>query len=112
MQDGNHCYYAPATAYLDQHAGPHAVIMGESEVAFHRGFYSGMVDDDSLGYFSGMRPDFIVMSFDGWPESINGYRQTNPSLWRYMLRTLQEDYRKVYENRVYTIYQRVQGGAA
>jgi len=62
-------------AYLDQHAGPHAVIMGESEVAFHRGFYSGLVDDGTLGYFSGIRPDFIVMSFDGWPETINGFQE-------------------------------------
>jgi len=106
LQDANHKQYAPAMAYLDRHAGPHALIMAESEVAFHRGFYSGIVDDASLGYFSGKRPDFIVMSSDGWPEAIRGYRETNPDLARYAVKMLAEDYRKVYENRTYIIYQR------
>jgi len=107
VQDGNHRYYAPAMAYLDQHAGPRAVIMGESEVAFHRGFYSGLIDDGTLGYYSGIRPDFIVMSFDGWPETINGFQETYPSLWQYATKTLRENYRKVFENKAYVIYERV-----
>ncbi len=112
LQDTNHRYYIPAMAYLDRHAGPHALIMAESEVAFHRGFYSGLVDDATLGYFSGKRPDFIVMSFDGWPESIKGYRETHPDLWRYASKMLRDDYRKVYEDRIYLIYQRLPTGAA
>lgn len=106
LQDGNHRYYAPAMAFLDRHAGAQSLIMAENEVAFHRGFYSGMVDDDSLGYFSGRRPDFIVVSADGWPETIKGWEETNPALWRYAVKTLTADYRIVYENRIYSIYQR------
>jgi hypothetical protein len=98
--------YLPAMAFLDQHAGAHASIIGHCELGFHFGFYNNLTDDDALGYYSGKRPDFIVVDDNGYQQSFKGYPSKAPELDRYIRKTLTEDYDQVYSGPVYTIYQR------
>jgi 4-amino-4-deoxy-L-arabinose transferase-like glycosyltransferase len=105
-QNAYHDSYLPAIAFLNQHAGTGSPIFGESELAFSRGFYSNLVDDSTLGYFSGKRAEYIVVSYNGLAESFKTYKTTNPPIDRYLQRTLSEDYSPVFRNRIYTIYGR------
>lgn len=105
-QDPYHKSYLQVVAYLNAHGGPDTLIIGESELAFGRGLYSRLIDDSGLGYCSGKRAEFIVASFNGYEEMFKTFAAKDASLDRYVRQTLSEDYRKVYEDRIYKIYQR------
>ena len=98
--------YLPAMAFLDQHAGPNSLIVGNSELGFHFGFYNHVIDDSTLGYYSGKRPDFIVVDDNGYREAFKGYASKDPGLDRFIRKTLTEDFEQVYANTIYTIYRR------
>jgi 4-amino-4-deoxy-L-arabinose transferase-like glycosyltransferase len=105
-QDPYRRAYLPAMAFLDRHGGSKASIMGSSELGFHFGFYNNVTDDTTLGYYTGKRPDFIVVDFNGYAEAFKGFPSLDPGLSRYIRKTLTEDYQQVYANPVYTIYRR------
>jgi hypothetical protein len=105
-QDPFHKSYLRVIAYLNEHAAPDALIIGESELALRRGFYGNFIDDSSLGYCSGKRAHFIVASFNGYEEVFKSFAAKDTGLDRYVRRTLTEDYRRVYSDRIYTIYER------
>lgn len=105
-QDAYHHSYLQAMSYLDRHAGPDSLIVGESELLFHYGFRGNIVDDAVLGYYSGKRADFIVASFNGYGETIKDVASKDPAVGRYVHQTLADDYRQVYSDRIYTVYQR------
>jgi hypothetical protein len=105
-QDPYHKSYLRVIAYLNQHARPDSLIIGESELAFDRGFYSNFIDDSSLGYCSGKRAEFIVASFNGYDEMFKTFAAKDAGLDHYVHQALTVDYRKVYVDRIYTIYQR------
>ena len=98
--------YAPAMNFLDQRAGSKSLIIGNSELGFHFGFYNNVVDDSTLGYYSGKRADFIVVDDNGYREAFKGYASRHPNLDRYVRKTLTDDYREVYKGPIYTVYQR------
>jgi len=99
--------YLPAMAYLDQHASRSSLIMGNSALGFHFGFYNKNVTDDStLGYYTGKRPEFIVVDDNGYAEAFKGYAAKDQGLDRYIRKTLTQDFQPVYTGRVYTIYRR------
>jgi len=98
--------YLPMIAFLNQHASAGSLVFGESELAFSRGFYSNLVDDSTLGYFSNKRAEYIVVSYNGLAESFKTYAITNPAVDRHLYKTLFEDYRPVFQNRIYTVYGR------
>jgi len=91
---------------LRQHAGPNDLIFAASEFAFGLGFYDHLSDDSTLGYFTGRRAEYIVMEEPGYGEAFRGFAAINPALARYVHKTLQDDYHKVYTNPVYEIYAR------
>ena len=105
-QNPYHNSYLRVIAYLNRNAKPDSLIIGESELALDRGVYSNFIDDSGLGYCSGKRAEFIVSSFNGYAEMFKTFAAKDAGLYRYVRQTLAEDYRKVYQDRIYTIYQR------
>jgi hypothetical protein len=105
-QDPYHKSYLRVIAYLRQHAGTRSLVIGEGEMAFGLGFYGNFIDDAGLGYCTGKRADFIVSSFNGYAEMFKTFSGKDAGLDRYVRQTLADDYRKVYVDRIYTIYQR------
>src|SRR5258708_28039479 len=93
-------------AFLDQQAGPKSLIIGNSELGFHFGFFNNVIDDSTLGYYSGKRPDFIVVDANGYGEAFKGYSSQDPGLDRFVRKTLKEDFQRIYTGAVYTIYRR------
>ena len=64
-----------------------------------------MVDDFRLGYYSGKRPDLIVMDtqrYVPWTESLQGQDREN---YRY-IRNLLSSYRVIYDHGGYRMYER------
>jgi len=94
--------YAPAVAYLKQHAA-NKQIMGSSELGFDLGFFSHLTDDTRLGYDSGKTPDFIVVDsrYSDWFE---GYKQNAPSIAGFIQNRLGNEYQPVFRHDEYTIY--------
>jgi hypothetical protein len=100
--------YLPAMAFLEQRAGGKSLIMGDAELGFYFGFYNNVVDDSTLGYYSGKRPEFIVVDENGYAQVFEDFYALYPDLGRFVRKTLNEDFKQVFTNRIYTIYQRRQ----
>jgi len=98
--------YLPAVNYLRQHAAVNSLIFGNGELGVALGFYNNLVDDSTLGFYSGKRADFIVVDDKSYKESFKEYPAKIPELDRYITNLLTKDYRKVYSGPVYEIYER------
>ena len=87
-------------------AGSPPTIIAAGEFAFAFGLDSGITDDLRLGYYSGRWPPFIVMNdiYRGW---MIHSAQLEPPVHRYMVQLLRDEYRLVFWNPRYTVYQRV-----
>lgn len=97
--------YEPAIAYLKQNSDAATEITGSSSLGFGLNFADGLTDDIRLGQSSGKRPRFIVITSDyemSYAESLD--RQ--PDLKRHVTTLLTQEYREVYRNDGYKIYER------
>ena len=99
--------YDNVLAFLRRAHAP-AQIIAAGEFAYALGFDSGMVDDWRLGYYSGKRPQFIVTNpiYVGWFERSAAVA---PAIHKYMEELLANDYRMVFRNSNYAVYQRAGG---
>jgi hypothetical protein len=98
--------YEAAVDFLHQHNVPANIIAG-AEFAFAYGFDSGIIDDPRLGYYTGRRPEYIAANpiQRGW---IQRSEELYPAIHAYQVRLLADEYRVVFHNSRYTIYQRIQ----
>lgn len=94
--------YEPVTAFLREHAGPKDTIVGNASLAFELGFDGGLVDDVRLGYYSGRRPDLIVLDQE-YLSSIRRYKTTAPAIYEFIERRLTADYEPVYNREGYQV---------
>lgn len=98
--------YDNAVRFLRRSGANPARTIAAGEFVFALGFDSGMKDDLRLGYFSHQRADYIVAStiYRGWfARSAELY----PAIHRYMIELLENRYRVVFHNSMYTIYRRI-----
>jgi 4-amino-4-deoxy-L-arabinose transferase-like glycosyltransferase len=98
--------YLPAIAFLREHAGSTASIIGSGELGFELGFDKNLRDDSSLGYFTGRKPDFVVIDENAYKQSLASYATKLPKLDNYVKQILTEQYHRVYDGPFYEIYQR------
>ena len=95
--------YMPAVEYVRAHARTGDKVFTTCSFGFGYGF-DNIIDDDSLGYYSGKRPAFIVM------EEIVDYQQelmkTNAPAKYHHAREMLDSYKLVYHNSEYRVYQR------
>ncbi|MEO8129106.1 MAG: glycosyltransferase family 39 protein [Bryobacteraceae bacterium] len=98
--------YLPAVAFLREHAGRTATIIGSGELGFELGFDGNLRDDSSLGFYSGRKADFVVVDERAYKESMLGYAVKAPALDVYVKHLLSEEYTRVYDGPFYQIYQR------
>jgi len=97
--------YEAAVDFLHQHNVPANIVAG-AEFAFAYGFDSGIIDDPRLGYYTGRRPEYIAANpiQRGW---IQRSEELYPAIHAYQVRLLADEYRVVFHNSRYTIYQRI-----
>ena len=96
--------YLPAIGFLATHPTPDRRIFGVSELGFGLGFRHGLIDDRRLGFYNGLAADTVVVDRtyrDQWVM----YGNERPEIRAYIAGLL-SDYRVVFRNSLYTIYQR------
>jgi 4-amino-4-deoxy-L-arabinose transferase-like glycosyltransferase len=96
--------YIPAMNVLKQQANKTSVIMGSAVVGFELGF-DNLVDDVRLGFYSGRRPDFIVIG-ETYESALTDYRTDHPEIYGYVEKLLSEQYDEIYNRNLYRIYAR------
>jgi hypothetical protein len=98
-------FYQPAVNYLKQNADEKDIIMAGSDFGFGLNFSDNLVDDGRFGFNTGKRPRFIV--YDSAVESSwQSSKEFFPAFYDYFPRLLQEEYKLVYENAAYKIYEK------
>lgn len=97
--------YGPAVTFLKANVAPSAMIMGSTELAFALGFDSNLVDDVRLGYYTGKRPDFIVVD-EIYEDAFVGMGIQNEDVYRHIRDLLANEFHPVYDQGHYKIYAR------
>ncbi|MBA3439459.1 MAG: glycosyltransferase family 39 protein [Pyrinomonadaceae bacterium] len=95
--------YAPAVDFLKRNSNENTLVMGTADLGFGLGFDSNLVDDYQLGYRSGKKPDIFVIE-EVYEEAISGNKTHRPQLYYHVMRTLQDEYRLVYDQNFYKVY--------
>lgn len=98
-------FYQPAVDYLKQNATASDTIMASSDFGFGLNFPPNLLDDGRFGYNTGKRPRFIVYDDQvktSWEESQKFF----PAFYDYFQNLLNNEYRVVYENDAYKIYEK------
>lgn len=98
-------FYQPAVNYLKQNAGEKDIIMACSDFGFGLGFPDNLIDDGRFGFNTGKRPRFIVYD-DQVKMSWEASKKFFPEFYEYFPRLLRDEYKLVYENAAYKIYER------
>ena len=77
--------------------------MGSSELAFCVGFTPRFIDDPSLGFYSGRRPDWIVMG-ERYAVYFDYYRRRKPEVLASATTLLAQNYHEVYQSGEYRVF--------
>ena len=96
--------YQPVIAVLQRDMQPGQFVMGSAELGFGLGF-DRVLDDANLGYYSGKRPDFIVID-SNYRAHLAELARTRPALYGDLEGMLAGQYRPVYSNAGYSVYAR------
>jgi hypothetical protein len=96
--------YLPAVRYLLASTPASGVINGPAELGFGLGFQEHLDDDIRMGFYSGRTPMMIAIGKGTQKDDFPEIEQFEPETWRHMRDVLRQ-FRPVFENRLYTIYQ-------
>lgn len=94
--------FAPAAAYLTQHAAPADLVMGSCSLWFSYGPERNLIDDDSLGFASGKHPRYVVFE-EIYADSLSIYAANRPAVAAHIRRILAAS-QLVYDREHYKIY--------
>lgn len=97
--------YEPAVAFLEQNSDASTEITGSSALGFGLGFPPHLTDDIRLGYASGRRPRFVVITSE-YELSYGQNLARQPELKRHIEALLRDEYAIVYQNEGFKIYER------
>jgi len=98
--------YLEVTNFIKQHAPPNAITMGGGELGFELGFYGPVIEDATLGFYSGKRPDFVVVDEKCYRGYIDGFPSKNQEVFRHVQKVLNEDCEKVLTSDTCDLYAR------
>ena len=97
--------YQPTIAFLEEHSDGATEITGSSALGFGLNFRETLTDDIRLGYASGRRPRFIVITSE-YEASYEGNLGKQPEVARHIAALLSEEYEPVYQNVGFKVYER------
>jgi len=96
--------YLPAVAFLKERAKPQDLVFATSDFGFDYGFERNIKDEFSIGYRSGLDPDYIVMD-SNYSGNMMSWQFMQPDTYRFMMDRLRA-YRLIYDWNNYKIYSR------
>ncbi len=102
--DTMHNGFAPVLTFLKEAAPAGSAVIASGEFGFGLGFDSGITDDPTLGYYSGKRPDFIVVDPLTYQQSFLEFRRKEPALYGHVKGLLGQEYMRVYNRNSYEVY--------
>lgn len=97
-------FYLPAMNYLNENAREGELIMGSAEARFALKPTLNHIADGRFAYYTGKRPKYIIYDpgvDDSWKDSKIHF----PEFYEYLPRLLKDEYRIVYENTAFKIYE-------
>jgi 4-amino-4-deoxy-L-arabinose transferase-like glycosyltransferase len=103
-RDPYHRLYTPAMNFLREHAQPKDTIMADAAVGFALGFDQNVTDDAWLGYATGKKCDWLVIT-PVYASMIESMPQFHPDVARHV-KELMAGYALAYSNETYRIYRR------
>jgi len=85
---------------------PGSFVLGSADLAFELGFRGErFIDDTRLGYFSGRKPEFIVVE-EVYEITFAGHKLHRPAVHEFVTKLLAHDYELMYDRNFYKIYRR------
>jgi hypothetical protein len=103
--------YAPVVSLIKGHAFSAGTVIGGGELGFQLGFDGQVMDDDTLGYYSGVAPSLIVVN-PRYDFQFQQYQSKNSVIYQYLNGRLNGEFQKVYDSGTYQVYlRRVPAGA-
>ncbi|GMT42547.1 MAG: hypothetical protein IEMM0002_0958 [bacterium] len=106
--DEYHKVYLPMAIKVEQISDKEDVIMSASELAYRIGF-DRVIDDSRLGYFTGKRPDIVVVDAR-YKTNYERYKLEEPETYKFVTDTLKNEFEQVFKNYRYEVYRRSDGG--
>ncbi len=94
--------YAPAMDFLRARVSPEDTLFGSASAAFSLGFDRGLVDDVRLGFYTGRKPDFILVD-EEYRIAFGQYEENDPKVYAFIARRLAAEYVPVYDRDGYTV---------
>jgi hypothetical protein len=106
--DDYHNVYLPAAEFVKAHANPNDEIFSSCSFGFAYGFDRKIIDDFTLGYFSGKRPPYIVMEeiFDYQHSVLKPADRGTDADQYHHVREMLDSYKLVYHNSEYRVLER------
>lgn len=98
--------FIPAADFVKRHNPQHGLIFGGGELGFADGFPNYLVDDISLGYFSGKRASLIFVPEVYWGIWMGDLKDRAPAVGKFISQTLTNDYVLTFQNSAYRVYER------
>jgi hypothetical protein len=101
----NMASYAAATRFLQDHVTHGELVMASSEFGIPLGYPDNLIDDQRLGFRTGKRPEYIVIT-DRYTEWFDWAARYEPDTNAYIRRTLSRDYHVVFDQGGISVSQR------
>ena len=94
--------YLPAVEFVKRQAAPTDLIAASCSFGFGYGFDRNLIDDDTLGYYNGKRPRFIVAE-EIYESTWQDMEPLFPAIYRHV-RDVISTYKLVYDAADYKVY--------
>jgi 4-amino-4-deoxy-L-arabinose transferase-like glycosyltransferase len=102
-EDGLRSSYLPAVRALESRVPVTGLVFGSGEFAFGLGFDGRLLDDPRLGFYSGRRPDAVVLDVR-YRQWLDWLPRGEPEVNRYVRRMLDCRMQRVLANGDYQVY--------
>lgn len=95
--------YQPVVAFLKANTNESSLVMGSAEYGFGLNFSKILIDDFRLGYFSGKKPDLIIVG-NPYNSAFAAFQTTAPEVHKHIIHLLSDEYRVVYDDDQERVY--------
>lgn len=95
--------HVPVVKFLKSNMEQNALIFGCADLGFDLGFDGRLIDDRYLGFYTGKRPDFIVVE-GAYEDAFLGSKNDRPQIYQHITTLMREEYHQVYNQGQYQIY--------
>jgi 4-amino-4-deoxy-L-arabinose transferase-like glycosyltransferase len=97
--------FLPVAGWIQEKLGPEDRLIAPAEFGYVLGFTDSISDDVRLGFYTGVRPRFVVTS-NWYRDWIGASAQREPAVYRHIQAVLHDGYRPVLAAGEYLVYEK------